>query len=78
MEYHKCVKQRVVQFDLGSYSNPVCTTKKKKKKVSREGTTRRPRTNTTFYFNITTVQEWVPLRVMDVNLQSASIDGYLC
>ena len=28
MEDHKCVKQGIVQFDLGSYSNPVCTAKK--------------------------------------------------
>ena len=30
MEDHKCVKQGVVQFDLGSYSNPVCTARRKK------------------------------------------------
>jgi hypothetical protein len=28
MEDDKCIKQRVVQFDLGSYSNPVYTAKK--------------------------------------------------
>ena len=28
MKDHKCVKEGIVQFNLGSYTNPICTTKK--------------------------------------------------
>ena len=38
MEDHKCVKQRVVQFDLGSYSNPVCTAKQVRDRTRHLGT----------------------------------------
>jgi hypothetical protein len=30
MEDYKCVKQGVVQLDLGSYPNPVCTAQRKR------------------------------------------------
>lgn len=37
MEDHKCVKEGIVQFNLGSYTNPVCTTKKVSDQLGRLG-----------------------------------------
>jgi hypothetical protein len=55
MKDHECVKLGVVQFDLGSYANPVWILHQTECLGTRLGT------STTFYFDIATIQEGVPL-----------------
>jgi hypothetical protein len=79
MEDHKCVKQRVVQFDLGSYSNPVCTAAKKKgrDRIRRLGT-RPTEDEHDLLFRYYYCPRVGATASTDVNLQIAFINGCLC
>jgi hypothetical protein len=79
MEDHKCVKQRVVQFDLGSYSNPVCTAAKRQEIGIRRLRTRpTPEDEHDLLFRYYYCPRVGATASTDVNLQIASVNGCLC
>lgn len=75
MEDHKRVKQGVVQFDLGGYSNPVYTAKSKR---SDQAFGNEAEDEHDLLFRYYYCPKVGATASTDVNLQIASIKGYLC